>query len=242
LFLWGIGINLAANFRLQRREGICAEKVEGIKSSRKVNYMNPITYLLALTLIVVTACQQGSDAAQESKSGGVSRDTIQSPMPAAVESKQAPLTFVDSVAGKFGLTIQQVKVHTQIPEIYYTDIYSGATFEGEKVIDLAYGYKGAILNYSDGRNCMYKFLLIMDTANNKNGSYSIIYSECDRDESAGYKTINYKFLNDSLFDITETYLPPHAGENDPGKRVTVMHYRVSRKGMIESFDKGSQYN
>jgi hypothetical protein len=96
-------------------------------------------------------------------------------------SAQAPLTFLDSVARQYALTIPQITSHTQIPGMFYNGVNSGAGFSGDNVIDLAYGYKGAILNCSNG-NWRYKFLLVMDTVENENVSYQVIYSDCDRNE------------------------------------------------------------
>jgi hypothetical protein len=162
--------------------------------------MKLLIILLFLNLAMVSACQQEHKSEPVQKS----EPAILSQEPENADSAKTSLTFLDSVSRQYDLTIAQIKAHTLIPDFYYTGRLSVATFSGNTVINLAYGFKGAVLNYSDGLNCSYKFLLVMDTAKNINVSYHQIYSVCDRDESAGYVTLDYKFLNDSLFDIIET--------------------------------------
>jgi hypothetical protein len=192
--------------------------------------MQPSVCLFFLALAIMTACEQGHKSEPVQERDVLLQDTM-SQVPASVSVQAPPLTFLDSVARRYVLSIPQIKTRTVIPDFYYTDTNSGASFSGEKVIDLAYGYKGAILEYSDGRNCMYKFLLVIDTVKNVNVSYIQIFSECDRDESSGYYTLHYKFQNDSLFDVLKTYTPPHA-EEKKDSRTTIDTWRISREGKI----------
>lgn len=121
--------------------------------------------------------------------------------------KKTPNSIFDSIKEKLQLSTDQIRYYTSIDSIYYTGMFSDVVFQGDTLINLAMGYKGAIIEYDDRRSCIYKFLFVLKPSGNEKSAYKIIFTDCDHDESAGYKTLNYVIINDSTFETAETFIP-----------------------------------
>jgi hypothetical protein len=189
-----------------------------------------------LSVVVFVVGCQGNDKAKTEKDSGNGKDNV------LVEKKDSlkedkpkeALTFLDSILKKYELSVDQIRAHTKIDSNYYSDIYANAVFKGEAIVDFKNGYKGAIIDYGDGRNCLYKFLLIINPVNNINTDNEIIYTDCDRDESSGYRFIRYKLLNDPAFETSEYYIPANAGDDSSKVEVHKIKWRVGQGGLIDS--------
>lgn len=144
------------------------------------------------------------------------------------------LSFIDSIAKKLALSIDQIKYHTTIDSIYYTGMLSGVNFNGDTVLNFSNGFKGAVLIYDDKKSCIYKFLIVLDATGNFSRTNKIIYSDCDRDESANYLTPTYRFLNDSVFETIETYY----SANTTNQSIEKIKWKISNNGTIDSLGSG----
>ena len=145
---------------------------------------------------------------------------------------QSPLslTFLDSVMEKRELLISQIKMHTVLDSIYYIEMNANVGFSGDTVISLRNQLKGAIINYDDKRSCIYKFLFIFTSTGSFNTDYKIIKNDCDRDESADYLSIDYKFLNDSIFETFESLTLKHL---ESVSEVKKCRWKVTGMGAID---------
>ncbi len=139
------------------------------------------------------------------------------------------VSFLDSIARKDILSIRQIRSHTLIDSVYYSGALSNSSFSGDTVLSFYKNLVGALIEYNDNQSCIYKFLLIFNREN-KNLSKMIVYSDCDQDESADYETLDYRLLNDSIFETIETYVPA----NSKKQKVTKYLWRISTKGEIDS--------
>ena len=62
----------------------------------------------------------------------------------------------------------------------------------------------------------------------------LIYTDCDRDESANYTTIRYKIANDSTFETIKSIYPAHKGPNFNIHESKKSIWKIARNGHIES--------
>jgi hypothetical protein len=145
-------------------------------------------------------------------------------------TNQDNLTFLDSVSKRYGLSFDQIRNHTAIDSIYNTGFRSNASFTGDTVINGPNGIKGVILEYSDEQSCRYKFLVIMNAKSSHMISNMIVYTDCDQDEGAPYTTLNYKLINDSLFQTIETNFS--IGSKDSNVQKT--EWKIRADGKIDS--------
>ena len=143
------------------------------------------------------------------------------------------ILFLDSVRRKYDLSIDQIKKHTNLDSFYYTGYYTNVFFTGDTFLLLRDGLKGAVINYNDGKSCVYKFLFVFNSSDNGSISNKILYTDCDRDESSDYKYIRYKILSDSTFQTIETYLPPVSKKKVDSSKTTV-NWKLNEKGVIDS--------
>ena len=139
-------------------------------------------------------------------------------------------TFLDSVSKKTELSIQQIKQHTNIDSVYFTERFSEAAFTGDTVFNFENGLKGVIVKYDDRTNCIYEFLLIFPSGKEMCTDNKIIYTDCDRDESADYTMLRYKLLNGSIFETITTYIPAKTKI----KKIEKTRWKVSSSGMIDT--------
>jgi hypothetical protein len=137
--------------------------------------------------------------------------------------------FLDSIANKDELSVEQIRSYTSIDSIWYTGRRSIARFIGDTVFHFFGGFTGAIIKYDDRSNCVYRFLLVFRPPDSQNTANKIIYTDCDRDESAGYNDTRYKLLNDSMFETIKRYYPP-GGQK--AKSVVRQKWRISDSGTI----------
>lgn len=164
--------------------------------------------LLIIAITVLFSCQSQQEAktknGQKDLKANDSLSVRQKPNSVEIING-IPSTFLDSVSKKTELSIGQIRNHTSIDSVYYTGMFSDVSFTGDTVFNFYKGFKGVIVDYDDRRSCIYKFLLVLN-ADNKNVISKIVYTDCDRDESADYTTLHYKLINDSIFETTETYM------------------------------------
>lgn len=186
--------------------------------------------LLIITVTALFSCQSQQETKTKSEQKEKTEDTL--PVQQKSDFVKADTTyssFLDSIAKKYELSIEQIRSHTFIDTVYYTGMFSDVGFTGDTVLNFRNGFKGAIINYDDRRSCIYKFLLIMNS-DNHNTANKIIYTDCDHDESADYTTLRYKLLNGSIFETTETYIPAKSKT----QKIEKLKWKVSNKGTINS--------
>ena len=183
-------------------------------------------------ILFLLSCQNNQETKvetrQDTTTSSVKSDTANKTVtaPAAAVSSSP---FLDSVARQDELTIDQIKTHTGIDSVYYTDYHAESVFTGDSVFKLQNGLTVAIIKYDDRRNCIYRFLLVFDaTANNT--SNMVVVRDCDQDESSDYTTLDYKITGNAGFETTETFIPAN---NAPGKKKTVQRYTIDDAGKIK---------
>ena len=182
--------------------------------------------LLTLVLLFMIGCH-GKDKSKEQFAPAIVQNEPQATP--AMES-QTHLTFFDSILNKSELTLRQVRKHLIIDSLFYTGFYGEATFVGDTIVRLRNGFTGAIIEYDDHKNCIFKFLFVFSPDDNLNTDYERIYSDCDRDGDSDYTTTRYKLLNDSAFEISENYFPEHSEE----PTISKTRWLVNQKGGIDS--------
>jgi hypothetical protein len=139
-------------------------------------------------------------------------------------------SFLDSIAKKYKLSHRQISAFTSVDSIWYTGENSAAGFAGDKVFHFARGFIGAIIDYDDKRNCIYKYLLLFNATDRKNTAYMKVYSDCDRDKSSSYTTLRYRLLNDSVFETTKAFTPANS---DKVQSVKKYKWKISNSGRFE---------
>jgi hypothetical protein len=185
--------------------------------------------LLTLVLLFMIGCH-GKDKSKEQFTPAVVQNEPQAP-PALIQMKPLTrLTFFDSILNKSELTLLQVRDHLIIDSLFYTGFHSEATFVGDTIVRLRNGFIGAIIEYDDHKNCIFKFLFVFRPGDNLNTDHEWIYSDCDRDGDSYYTTTRYKLLNDSVFEISENYFPEHSEE----PTISRTRWLVNQKGGIDS--------
>lgn len=165
--------------------------------------------LFIIMTIVLFSCQSQQETKTENEQKELRPDDtlpVQQQLDSIKTINTVTSSFLDSVGGKYELSIAQIKKHTSIDSVYYTGMFADVGFTGDTVFNFYRGLKGAIIVYDDRRSCIYKFLLVFNPASNQNIANKIIYTDCDRDESADYTTLSYKLLSDSILETTETYV------------------------------------
>ncbi len=153
----------------------------------------------------------------------------------AIETTKPTLSFLDSVLYKYELSSEQIRVHTMIDSFYYTGSRSDVIFTGDTVFGLHDKLKGLIIDYDDRENCIYKFLFIFNTIDTQNTDYRKIYSNCDRDKSSDYYRLDYKFLSDSSFQTSESFIPRNSDKITKIERIKM---RVNNRGRIDTMGFG----
>ena len=185
--------------------------------------------LLTLVLLFMIGCH-GKDKSKEQFAPAVVQNESQDPLALVQMKSQTRLTFFDSILNKSELTLLQVREHLIIDSVFYTGFHGEATFVGDTIVRLRNGFTGAIIEYDDHKNCIFKFLFVFSPRDNLNTDYERIYSDCDRDGDSDYTTTRYKLLNDSVFEISENYFPEHSDE----PTISKTRWFVNQKGGIDS--------
>jgi hypothetical protein len=187
--------------------------------------------LLVIVTVFLFSCQSQQETKAKNEKKELKPDSTLSGQQES-DSAKADATsssFLDSIAKKYELSIEQIRNHTFIDSVYYTGIFSDVGFSGDTVLSFRNGFKGAIINYDDRRSCIYKFLLVINP-DNQISVNKIIYTDCDHDESVDYTTLRYKFLNDSIFETTETYIPAKGKTQETEK----LKWKISNTGTTDS--------
>jgi len=190
-------------------------------------------YTVTIVIIALFSCQSQQNNANKSDSQTAQiKDTLtgQHKQEALIANPQKLGSFVDSIGKKLVLSIDQIRKHTLIDSIYFTGIFSNASFKGDTVIKRNKGYYIAIIDYDDTRMCIYRFLLVINSES-INTDKKIVSTDCDRDESADYTSLNYRLMSDSSFETTETFMP--AGKTQ--KKVEKMKWKVNKDGKISPY-------
>jgi hypothetical protein len=144
------------------------------------------------------------------------------------------LSFFDSIYRKYELTLEQMQSHTGIDSFYYTGLYAGAQFTGDTILQLYKGFTGAVIDYSDNRNCGKKIFLVFPSSAEVATDYKEIETSCDRDFSGNYFYIRYKLLSDSSLETIEYFIPPNKDEDDTGTVWERIKYKINQKGTIDT--------
>ncbi|MDX2047400.1 MAG: hypothetical protein SFU87_11480 [Chitinophagaceae bacterium] len=188
--------------------------------------------LFILTTIVLFSCQLQQETKTKNEQKQLKADD-----PLSVQQKPdsvkiihtAPPSFLDSINGKYKLSIAQIKNHTSVDSVYYTGMFADVGFTGDTVFNFYRGFSGAVIDYDDRRSCVYKFLLVFNPVSNQNIANKIIYTDCDHDESADYITLRYRLLNDSTFETTETQFPAKS----KAPKIEKLKWKISNNGIIQ---------
>ncbi|WP_207513876.1 hypothetical protein [Longitalea luteola] len=187
-------------------------------------------FQLCLYAIFIIGCNSEKFTKKKIDNKGHRNEVIVRVDTTRMGNQNRKMTFLDSVLSKCQLSAQQIQNHTNIDSMWYTGIFLNSTFSGDTIVNFYSGFKGAIINYDDGKNCVYKFLLIFSSPDRLNTDYKTIYSDCDHDESSDYSSLNFTILNDSTFETIEKY-------NAAGSKNEIMEkikWRLNQKGQIDS--------
>src|ERR1700722_961195 len=65
------------------------------------------------------------------------------------DTAEHKMTFFDSVASQFAISINQIKNYTMIDSIYWTGVYHGGHFFGDSIYFREQKHPLLVLNYSD---------------------------------------------------------------------------------------------
>lgn len=136
--------------------------------------------------------------------------------------------FLDSVAAGDELSPGQISRSTIIDSMYRKE---EARFRGDTVYAVSREYTAALLDYSDGKSCLYKMLLIFNSGK-RNTDYTIVQTDCDEDAAADFTRISFRLLSDSSFNTREDYykkLP----EDSMQLTTTIRTFVINKAGMIE---------
>ena len=196
--------------------------------------MKYISFVL-LTMLCGCASPTQNDSHGRDTLVKVTNDSLRNPAKDISSSKKdsLPRSFFDSIRLRYKLSNLQIQSKTLIDSSYYTGDYSRAKFEGDTVFTIGNGFKGIIIQYDDRTNCLYKFLLIFDSAD-RNTDYKKIFSNCDRDESADYYTLDYRLQNDTVFQIQESIIPKNS---DKVSKVGKTNWLINKEGKIDLIHK-----
>ena len=143
-------------------------------------------------------------------------------------------TFLDSISAKAELSVDQVRKYTKIDSIYYTGMFSDASFSGDTVFNCPNGLRIMIIDYDDRKSCIYRFLLVIVSANHQNIDNKIIYTDCDHDEGANYTTLKYRLINDSIFETIETNYAANSKSKVAKDELRKFKWKISGNGQIKS--------
>lgn len=121
--------------------------------------------------------------------------------------KNQSLIFFDSVAREDKLSIEQIRMHTQIDSSRYTEPYQHATFRGDTVFKMSNGYRAVILQYFDGMATDEKLLLIYNPEGTVITDNKIIATDTDREGMEEDEGVDYRFLTDTTFELIEYDIP-----------------------------------
>jgi hypothetical protein len=190
-----------------------------------------MNYLTLISIASFFSCQsrQGPETVHDHPDSPINDTSLAHGKPHSLKFfDKDNYSFLDSVANKYELSVGQIRTHTQIDSVFYSGSFADVSFTGDTVFDIHNGLKGAIIVYDDGQSCLYKVLLVM-TIDNKNVSNKFIYSDCDRDEGRSYITLDYKLLNDSVFETYETYFV----RESEVEKMENLKWKISNKGEIQ---------
>ena len=151
--------------------------------------------IFALQVLILTSCANHATKKESQEAAPI--------QPPAKKS----LSFFDSVARQEILSIDQIKMHTQIDSSRYTEPYQNARFWGDTVFNMSNGYKAVVLKYFDGMATANKYLLIYNPEGTVITDNKIISSDADREGMEEYERDDYKFLTDTTFELFEYDIP-----------------------------------
>jgi len=191
-------------------------------------------------MLCLVSCQQHKKTKIETSEKNINTDTIAT-MPAPPGDKAEPkepalASFIDSVANKYVLTLTQILACTKLGSIHDSEYLSSAVFTGDTVVNFGTGFKGAIIEYNDKKNCIFKFLFVFGRVDNLNTDIATIFKGCDIDQDSGGTMLDYKLLTDSTFQTIETDILPDLAENSDTKK-EIFNWKINGQGIIDSMPK-----
>jgi hypothetical protein len=201
-----------------------------MKSNKMIKKINRMKLtLVIITIFLLTSCEYQEKTSKEKKAfkseeNVYGADTIPS----------STISFLDSVAKQVDLSVGQIKKYIAIDSIYYTGIYSNATFTGDTTWNLHSGVKAAIIEYSDGLVCSHKLIVIFSSDKGTSTDSKFISNDCDRDESANYETLEFKLITDSTFETTKTYIPSNSNNKKSVSIIQRTSWIISNRGKIDT--------
>jgi hypothetical protein len=166
-----------------------------------------------LTSLLILGCKAGNDKKQPAKDSSHQIVDTGSSLPHH-DTADHKMTFFDSVASQFAISIDQIRKHTMIDSIYWTGVYQGGHFFGDSIYFREQKHPLLVLHYSDALVCTDLFLLVFDSSGMHNSDYRIIEMNCDADESSDHSDLSYQILNDSTIMLERTSYEKKQGHKD----------------------------
>jgi hypothetical protein len=151
----------------------------------------------------------------------------QASKPGSTNTQSQP--FFDSVARKEDLSIDQIKMHTQIDSSLYTDPYRNARFTGDTVFKTSNGYKAVVLKYFDGMATVNKYLLIYNPEGTVTKENKMIATDSDREGMEAYERNEYQFFTDTTFELFEYDIPKGSNKGTKKKKG---RFKINNYGSI----------
>jgi hypothetical protein len=169
--------------------------------------------ICVLILLLILGCKTGNEknGSDKDSSHRIVDTGFSLPHHDTAEHK---MTFFDSVASQFAISIDQIKNYTMIDSIYWTGVYQGGHFFGDSIYFREQKHPLLVLNYSDALVCTDLFLLVFDSSGMHNSDYRIIEMNCDADESSDHSDLSYQILNDSTIMLERTSYEKKQGHKD----------------------------
>lgn len=137
--------------------------------------------------------------------------------------------FLDSVAAGDELSFEQIASRTIIDSTYRTE---EARFRGDTLFRAYNKYPVGVINYSDGKACNSKFLLVFKPGG-ANADYTEVEIMCKEEEENNNKRLSFKLLSDTSF-YTREQLYKKMPNDSVKTTVVIRHYIINNEGMLEA--------
>lgn len=144
-----------------------------------------------------------------------------------VVERSGPLSFFDSVYLQLRFSRQQIEAYTKFDSSYFTGYHADAFLAGDTLFRFSHGITGTMLFYATGVSA-HRYMLTYGPDGKLIDSREFTV-EADRDGLQQYSYSQYRQLKDSIFLVTEYYMPEGS---DSVVRETVTRLAVLRDGRI----------
>lgn len=131
------------------------------------------------------------------------------------------------VKNKTQLSNILIKNLTCIDSVYFRE---DALFEADTIYNLNKDYSSIILDYNDGLNCTYKFILIINLKTNINTDCIIGFTDCDREGDSQYYSSSFSIHNNNI-KIFKKYAPKGVDVTE-SKIIKTNNYTINDVGKL----------